>query len=137
MPFYRFFEKYDCLKDLDRNQQKRWLYSTVNNIFHDEVRYKKNFIADAESDEINNISDENNEVDNFIEAQAFEQMKIQYENELSENERLTLQIAYDLSSGSTYKELQVKYGLPIPTLKTKTKRLRDKSINILEKIFKK
>ena len=134
--FCRFLEKYDRLKDLDNNQQKKWLYSAANNIFYDEIRYKKRNLADSDSDEIEHIAKDSNEVDDLIEDQAFEQMKIQFENELTENEKLAFRIAYDLSSGLTYKELQTKYGLPIPTLKTKTKRIRDKSTNILLKILK-
>ena len=135
--FCRFWEKYDILKDLDPNQRKKWLYSAVTNIFHDEVRYKNKNLSDSDSEEIENIPNDGNELDSLIEKHAYEQMKSRFEKELTESEKQAFLVTIDLSEGLTYKELQEKYGIPIPTLKTKTKRLRDKSHDILKRIFKK
>ena len=56
--------------------------------------------------------------------------------ELSEKDKVTLQILLESDSNITFKTLADKYGIHYPTLRTETNRFRKKIKKLFLKIFK-
>lgn len=134
--FYRFWENIDDLGNLTQAQQKKWLYSAVNNIFYEVIRLKYKTIDTDINDLADIISDKKSDFEIVIEDQEFERLVKLFEAELTNSEKISFRVMLDKESGATYKELSEEYDIPISTLTSGTTRLRKRAKIILKKILK-
>lgn len=134
--FYRFVKKYDQIKELVPKQQNQWMYSAVKINYYLELKKRMIYYEDESEETINNLKDNRDDINNSIESQAYEQMKEQLRAELSEKDKVMLQILLERDSDISFKTLADKYGIHYPTLRTETKRFRKKVKKLFVKIFK-
>lgn len=134
--FYRFVKKYDQIKELSPKQQKQWMYSAVKINYYLKLKKRMIYSEDESEETINNLKDNRDDINNSIESQAYEQMIEQLRAELSEKDKVMLQILLERDSDISFKTLADKYGIHYPTLRTETKRFRKKVKKLFVKIFK-
>lgn len=134
--FFQFWQKYDSVKGLDPDQQKKWIYSAVKNNSHVELRKRMIYSDDEPEEKINSLDSGTDEIKNVIEKLAYEQMIERLKKQLTEKEKETLQVMLEAESNDTFKKLTDKYDLKYATLRTEIKRFRVKFRTILQKLFK-
>lgn len=134
--FYRFVEKYDQIKELSPIQQKHWMYSAVKINYYCELKKRMIYYEDESEEAINNLKDNRDDINNSIEHQAYKQMLDQFRAELSEKDKVILQILLERDPDITFKMLADKYKIHYPSLRTEIRRFRLKAMNLFLKIFK-
>lgn len=134
--FYRFVKKYDQIKELSPMQQKQWMYSAVKINYYLELKKRMIYFEDESEETIDDLKDNRDDINNSIENHSYEQILDQLRAELSEKDKVILQILLERDSDITFKTLADKYGIHYPTLRTETKRFRKKVKKLFVKIFK-
>lgn len=133
--YYRFWQNIDKLKDLHPLQQRAWLYSATDNIFHEKLRSNIPRTDEDIEDYQGPIISRNDDITKVIEDEAFEFLIESLEKKLTDSEKTALHVLLDVDSGMSYKEISEKRNITISTLTSMTTRFRQHVLSIINEVI--
>ena len=133
--YYRFWCNFDKLKDLHPLQQRAWLYSATDNIFHEKLRSNIPRTDEDIEDYQGPIISRNDDITKVIEDEAFDLLITSLEKKLTDSEKTAFHVLLDVDSGMSYKEISEKRNIKISTLTSMTTRFRKHILSIINEII--